>query len=196
MQGNEDKAFVKLPNQILSFIIHKDERFYILHYVDSNSAKICVHDLNNHHNEITSWQHPPVQYFGHSMFVTHDSKLFVGDWASKQIIIYSLTGDVIRKVPCPPSLTMAGRVCMSSCGDDSVIISDNKAGKVVRMSLKDGSLLWSSDRVTNPSGIVHHPAGYVLVVSNEVTNTTISVLDEKDGKLIDRLNVNKTMLSF
>ena len=80
---------------------------------------------------------------------------------------------------------MTSNVCMSSCGDDSVVISDYKAGKVVRMSLKDGSLLWSSDRVTNPGGIVHHPAGYVLNVSSFVTNSTISVLDESDGKLID-----------
>ena len=74
---------------------------------------------------------------------------------------------------------MTGNVSMSSCGDDSVVISDRLAGKVVRMSLKDGSLLWSSNRVTQPGGIVHHPAGYVLVGSNY---TTISVLDENDGK--------------
>ena len=76
---------------------------------------------------------------------------------------------------------MTGNVCMSSGGDDSVVISDYMVGKVVRMSLKDGSLLWRSDRVTKPGGIVHHPAGYVLVVSNQVDQATISVLDEKDG---------------
>ena len=66
----------------------------------------------------------------------------------------------------------------------------------MRMSLKDGSLLWSSDRVTKPGRVVHHPAGYVLVVSSDVTNTTLSVLDEKDGKLIDLSSMNKTILSF
>ena len=115
------------------------------------------------------------------MFVTDDTKLAVGDWPSKQIIIYSLTGDVIRKVPCPPCLTMTSSVCMSSCGDDSVVISDLGSRKVVRMSLKDGSLFWSSDRVTNPGGIAHHPAGYVLVVSSWTDQTEISVLDEKSG---------------
>ena len=115
------------------------------------------------------------------MYVTNHSKLAVGDSASKQIIIYNLTGDVIKKVPCPTSLTMTDMVCMSSCGDDSVAISDHKAGMVVRMSVKDGSLLWSFDRVTNTSGIAHHPAGYVLVASGWTEMTKISVLDEKNG---------------
>mgnify|MGYP001803133737 CR=1 FL=1 len=52
---------------------------------------------------------------------------------------------------------------MGSCGEHSVVISDHGAGKVARMSLKNGSLLWSSDRVTNPGGIVQHPAGIFLL---------------------------------
>ena len=82
-------------------------------------------------------------------------------------------------------LTMTTVVCMSSCGDFSVVMSDYGARKVVRMSMKDGSLLWNSDRVTEPGGIVHHPAGYVLVVSSHTKQTTISVLDEKDGNVDD-----------
>ena len=49
------------------------------------------------------------------------------------------------------------------------------------MNGKDGSLLWSFDRVTNTSGIAHHPAGYVLVASGWTEMTKISVLDEKNG---------------
>ena len=175
-----NKGFMKLPHLIVSLAI-QNERIYILQHLYTKSSTISVFELNNS-TELTSWQHPHVPLFGQRMFVTDDTKLVVGDWPSKQIIIYSLTGDVIRKVPCPPSLTMSWCVCMSSCGGDSIVISDYKAGKVVRMSLKDGSLLWSSDRVTNPGGIVHHPAGYVLVVSNEVEQTTIYVLDDEDGE--------------
>ena len=178
--GHITQANFKLPNMIMSFAIH-NERVYVLLYADKNSSNIRVYELNDS-TELTSWQHPHVPYFGQRMFVTDDTKLVVGDWPSKQIIIHSLTGDVIRMVPCPPSLTMNHAVCMSSCGDDSVVISDYKAGIEVRMSLRDGSLLWSSDRVTNPSGIVHHPAGYVLVVSTWTDQTEISVLDETNGR--------------
>ena len=51
--------------------------------------------------------------------------------------------------------------------------------------MKDGSVLWNSDSVTYPSGIVHHPAGYVLVVSSHTKQPTISVLDDKDGNNVD-----------
>ena len=177
--GRVTKAFIKLDNNVNALAAHND-RLYTLVYQDKNSSKVFVHNLNNR-QLIKSWNHPYFQKCGQRITLIGDNQLAVGDWRSKQIIIYSLTGDVIRKVPCPPSLTMAGGVCMSSCGDDCAVISDYGAGKVVRMSLKDGSLLWSSDRVTEPGGIVHHPAGYVLVVSNQVNNTTISVLDESDG---------------
>ena len=149
-------------------------------FCGSNPFKIHVHYLKST-THITSWTHPTFLNTSQRMCLMGENLLAVGDWPSKQIIIYTLTGEVIRRVPCPSSLTMTSSVCMSRCGEDSVVISDWGSGKVVRMSLKDGSLLWSSDRVTNPGGIVHHPAGYVLVVSNYVDNTTIYVLNEKDG---------------
>ena len=190
--GHITRAYVKLANIIIAFAIHND-RMYVLLYAHKKSSNIRVYELNDS-TELTSWQHPHVPYFGQRMFVTDDTKLAVGDWASKQIIIYSLTGDVIRKVPCPPMLTMTKGVCMSSCGDDSVVISDHKAGIVVRISLKDGSLLWSSYRVSNPVGIVHHPAGYVLVASGWTEKTKISVLDEKNGG--SRLSATQPHKSF
>ena len=190
--GRVTKAFIKLDNNVNASAAHND-RLYTLVYQGKNPSKVFVHNLSNG-KLIKSWNHPYFYYQGQRITLIGNNQLAVGDWPSKQIIIYSLTDDVIRKVPCPPSLTSTNVVCMSSCGDDSVVISDYKAGKVVRMSLKDGSLLWSSDRVTNPGGIVHHPAGYVLVVSNQVDNTAISILDEKDGKLIDLLNVRSANL--
>ena len=72
-------------------------------------------------------------------------------------------------------------MCMSSCGDDSVVISDKIAGKVVRISLKDGSLILSCDNVTDPRGIVHHPAGYILVSCDYSDRVFNSVLDATDG---------------
>ena len=180
-QGQVDKEFIKLDKNAIAIAVYNDQLFSLM--FGGNKSQAHIHSLQSRQS-LRSWEHPHFGYLGQGIVgIRRYNQLAVGDWhsKSKQIIIYSLTGDVIRKVPFPPSLTMAGRVCMSSCGDDSVVISDRSAGKVVRMSLKDGSLLWSSDRVTNPGGIVHHPAGYVLVVSNRVDNTTISVLNENDG---------------
>ena len=70
---------------------------------------------------------------------------------------------------------------MSSFGDDSVVISDRDAGKVVRISLEDESLVWSSDSITEPYGVAYHPAGYILVSSGHRDHVVISVLDAADG---------------
>ena len=74
---------------------------------------------------------------------------------------------------------MKYEVCMSSSGDDSVVISDWGAEKVVRISMTDGSLIWSSA----PHGLVHHPAGYILVSRGYRDHVVISVLDEVNGML-------------
>ena len=76
-------------------------------------------------------------------------------------------------------------MCMSSCGDDSVVISHENAGKVVRISLKDGSVIWRSDSITEPYGVVHHPAGYILVSSGYNDQVVIGVLVEINGMLDD-----------
>ena len=76
---------------------------------------------------------------------------------------------------------------MASCG------ADKDAGRVVMISLEDGSLVWSSDRVTHPYGLVHHPAGYILVSSGgRRDHVVISVLEEVNGMLHDMIN-HKTL---
>ena len=180
-QGQVDRSFIELDSVAIAIAVFNDKLFSLMY--GGYKSRVHSHSLQSREC-FRSWEHPCFGNYGQRIVVIRGENqvaVAVGDWSSKQIIIYSLTGEVIRKVPCPPSLTMSWCVCMSSCGGDSIVISDYKAGKVVRMSLKDGSLLWSSDRVTNPGGIVHHPAGYVLVVSNRVDTTTISVLDKSDG---------------
>ena len=94
---------------------------------------------------------------------------------------------------------MTGNVPMTSCGPDSMVISDLGSGNIVRMTLEDGRLLWSSDSIQNPGGIFYHPAGYVFVVSSSVCHTTISVLDETDGNLfcfLSIITINKAYASI
>ena len=178
--GRVTKAFIKLDNKVISLAAHKNRLYTFIDEPVVIPLQLFVHNLSD--GQLINFSRFPSFYYNvPNIKLIGDYQLAAGDWYYKKIIIYSLHGHVIRTVPFPPSLTMSCCGCMSSCGDDSVVISDHIAGNVVRMSLKDGSLLWSSDRVTNPGGIVHHPAGYVLVVNNYVDNTTIYVLNEKDG---------------
>ena len=156
---------------------------YILMFVSKfKPLTINIRKINDG-KLVASWDHPYYQFVGQRMLLLGKHQLCVGDWTSKQIIIYSLAGRVLRKVPCPPQLTMTGDVSMTSCGPDSVVISDLSSGNIARMSLEDGRLLWSSDSIEHPGGIFYHQTGYVFVVSSSICPTTISVLDESDGNL-------------
>ena len=175
--GQVDKGFIKLENVVNSLVAHRNRLYCLLR--GKLSATLSVYGLDG--RLLTSWKHPPYPHFGEQISVINNDQLALGDWKGKQIIIYSLTGDVIRRVPLPDCLTVKTTVCMSSCGDDSVVISDCDAGEVVRISLKDGSLIWCSDAFTKPYGVVHHPTGYILVSSGSRDHVVISVLDEADG---------------
>ena len=87
------------------------------------------------------------------MILVGNDQLCVGDWPSKELIVYSLTGEVLRKVPCPPPLIMAGDVSMCNCAANNVVISDKGSAIVAKMSLEDGRLLWSFTSIERPDGI-------------------------------------------
>ena len=181
------KEVVRVGNFIHSSLAHGN-RLYSLTYKNlPKSSTLSVYGLHDG-RFLTSWRHPKSMHAGQRMSVINGDHLAVGDWNGKQIIIYSLTGDVIRRVPLPHCLTMMSFGCMSSCGDDSVVISDYDENLVAMISLKDGSLIWSSDSVTAPRGIVHHPAGCILVSSGKRESVVISVLDDIDGISIINLS--------
>ena len=183
-QGKVEKVYTGTSNvaDLESLAAHEDRLFFL--ESAKKSTKLFVLGLNDG-KLLTSWTVSHYEYCGRQMSTINDDQLAVGDWRREQIIIYSLTGDVIRRVPLPHCLTMEDSVCMSSCGDDSVVISAENAGKVVRISLKDGSVIWRSDSITEPYGVVHHPAGYILVSSGYNDQVVIDVLDEINGMLYD-----------
>ena len=183
-QGEIEKVCSSTNDEALdaaSLIAHKGRLFLIESTVES-SSEVLVLRLDE--KLLTSWIVPCYGQYGHQMSIINTDRLAVGDWREKQIIIYSLTGDIIRRVPLPRCLTMEDSVCMSSCGDDNVVISEENAGKVVRICLKDGSVIWRSDSITEPYGVVHYPAGYILVSSGyNDDQVVIGVLDEINGML-------------
>ena len=115
------------------------------------------------------------------MFVINNSQLAVGDWTGRQIIIYSFTGDVIRRVPCPASLRMKSQVAMTSCGDDYAVISDRSASKVVKISLEDWRVIWSVETDPEPCGVILYNKHHLLVAHFSSYNAEISILDTQTG---------------
>mgnify|MGYP001800148606 CR=1 FL=1 len=181
--GRVDKAFIKQGNHHFVSIAAQKDMLYNLMFVSKlKPLKINIHNINDG-KPVATWDHPYYQYVGQRIILLGNDQLCIGDYTSKQIIIYSLIGEVFRKVPCSPPLTMTADVSVTSCAANSVVISDMRSDNIVRMSLEDGRLLWSFDGIEHPSGIFYHQAGYVFVVNSYNNHTIISVLNETDGKL-------------
>ena len=156
-QGKVDKTFIKLRDSVVSVTAHEDTLFCLV------PSDISVYDVSG--KFLREWNHPGFpRLWGLRMFVIDNSQLAVGDWAGKQIIIYSFTGDVIRRVPCPALLTERGNVSMTSCGGGYAVISDRSAATVVKISLEDGEVIWSVATDPEPCGMIFYNKHHLLVV--------------------------------
>ena len=132
-------------------------------YCDDVVSKLYVHELaagRSGGSQVTCWDHPSVGgYWGNRIVIIADeSQLAVGDWRGNQIIIYSLCGDVIRKVRLPLSLTLRHDVAMAACGADNVLISDRRAGKISQISR-------CVPNIDNPGGMttLDYPEGRITL---------------------------------
>ena len=179
-QGKVDKAFIKLKHSVVSVTAHEDALFCLM-YCDSSPSEISVYDISG--KFLRKWNHSTLNgWRGSRMFIINNSQLVVGDWTGKQIIIYSFTGDVIRRVPCPASLTMSENVSMTSCGDDYAVISVRSAAIVVKISLKDGEVIWTVETDPDPCGMVLHNNHHLLVAHYSSYKAELSILDTQSGK--------------
>ena len=172
--GNHHKDFIKLTKAVIS-LAACNGRLYSLMYCDDVVSKLYVHELaddsSSDGSQVTCWDHPSVGgYWGNRIVITADeSQLAVGDWRGNQIIIYSLCGDVIRKVRLPLSLTLRHDVAMTACGADSVLISDRRAGKISQISLIDGRETRCVPNIDNPGGMttLDYPEGRITSRNKE-----------------------------
>ena len=105
-QGNVIKDFVRLEGDVISIAAHEDTLYCLTYNVNSYSDMIHFFNINGEPFRRRMWLHPKVlPYWGSRMIVVNGSQFAVGDWAEQQIIIYSLTGDIIKKVPCHLAVT-------------------------------------------------------------------------------------------
>ena len=141
-----------------------------------NSRQICVYDLSG--QLITSWQYPDSNYSNPcNKLAVIGNQVIVGDASNKRLTVYSLTGDIIRHIPCT-QLNYNSSIC--EAGDDSVIITDYWRDKVYKLSLTTGQIEWTSTDVRYPAAVVCYADQYVLVAA--MYGSTITVLDINTGK--------------
>ena len=168
------RSFLSLAKAVYGVTVYKD-RVYTLVYGNPNYT-VNVHDLSG--QLITSWSHADITNGYHSKFAIVADQLVITDRQNKRLTIYSLTGQIIKHLPCPEF--GASYVALCSCGDDSVIVSDYGSARVFRMSITFGAISWASDGVYKPRGAACYGRNWVLVAS--YNSSLIRILDVNTGK--------------
>ena len=172
--GNVTSSFIKLPGRVVGIDAYEDRlyslirrKLYQLVLASQLRDTVYVHDLTG--RQLHSWKHEDrTDYLGRALAFINNELIIAGR-NNNRFTIYTLTGKRVRDVPCD----LVSHSCSSVChvGDDSVLVAnkDAKSG-LYRVNLTTGDVVWRSDRVNNPIGIVMYSKDVALVTSFSYSN--------------------------
>jgi len=172
---NVTQSFVTVSGTVFGLTAYKDQ-LYSLVYAGRNIWKVEVYDFSG--NQVTSWSHGDSS--GHSNeLVIVDDQVVVLDRPSKRLTIYSLTGEVIKHVPCS---LLCNHRHMAICAADRhcVAVSHYYSSQVFKLDLTTEKVIWTCKDVTYPQGVTCYRSKYILV-TNLNSKTTIWILDVETG---------------
>ena len=170
------KSFIDVGTQYCESITVHDDRLFLLIGYQDQCYKIHIYDLSG--KLIGSWT-TSIEYRTFNKHCIVDNKLIIPDPSNKQLVVFSLTGDIIKHIPC--DLCTGSQVAMTVGGDSSVIVSVDNISSVIRINIDSGEVMWVSNHVRKPQGVVCYKNRYVLV-TNYGSETRIWILDINTGE--------------
>ena len=108
------------------------------------------------------------------------------DKAGHRIFVYSLTGVLIKSIPCGVVRGRWALICVAD--EDCVIISVHETSTVAKVNIYTGSMLWLHEGITGAQGVTCYKGQYVLVAS-EGLMTNITVLNLHSGNNLQYFNL-------
>lgn len=175
------QGFLSLGNHVSGIKCYKD-RLYTL--VCGKPYTVRVHSLSG--EPLTSWYNNNGFTYNNSMYYisTHATKLcivsdqvIVPDRNNNRLTVYSLSGKIVRDVPC--RLPSWGNIAMCSAGDDSVVVSTESTDEVFKINITTGAVSWKSPHVDQPGGVVRYGEENLLVAC--CTSGQIQILNILTG---------------
>ena len=154
----------------------------LLYTISGRSPQVVsVHNLNTG-KLVRSWNHSETSHLRSiNLAVIGGDKVVIADRSNKRLSVYTLTGQIIKQIPCQK---LAGDHYVSMCAadNDSVIVSDYRAKRLYRISISTGQVLWESSRIeTPPQGVTCYNNQYVLAASG-YRQVKIQILDINTGE--------------
>lgn len=162
------------PGSIASITVHNDRMYTLLNDDDDHSWTAKVLDLAG--GLINEWRLPDSEYSNKIALV--GDRVIISERRSRQLSVYSPSGDLLRQIPCP--LYDEYEVYLCAVGTDSVIVSYPGSSLVFRVDVTTGSIRWACKTVNQPQGVTSYGQDYVLVSSHG--SDSIKILSAKTGE--------------
>jgi len=171
---NVTQSFVTVSCVVLGIAAYKDQ-LYALMWKGSSNLKVEVYDFNG--NQVTSWTHSDISGYINKLVIV-DDQVVVSDRPSKRLTIYSLTGEVIKQVPC--SILCNSHVAICAADRHCVVVSDYYSSQVFKLDLTTEKVIWTCKDVPSLGSATCYRSKYILV-TNRSSKTTIWILDVETG---------------
>ncbi|XP_067941158.1 uncharacterized protein [Watersipora subatra] len=170
-------SFITFNGYPAAMEVYKD-RLYTTVY--DNPWTIYVHDQQG--KQVTSWNHSDCDSCFTGLSIICD-KVVAPDRNNKLLIIYSLTGNKLKEIPCSQLSQDYVSLCVS--GSDEVVVSDLSSSQVCLIDVSKGQLIWCCKDVPQPLGVACYGKRYVLVAARN--SSVVKVLDSSTGDIVSEL---------
>jgi len=176
--GEISQTLVTLHDCIDDIAVHNG-KIYTLGCHD-NLFTMRVFDLNGTLNN--SWVHADDDNSMRNQFTIVDNSIAILHRRNQSLLLYDLTGEKLKELPSPVELsTEDSGTYICTAPNHSVIISDRLKNKIFRLDVSSGDVMWESDMIVGPRGLICYRDEYVLV-SHRSSKTEIYILNLFTGE--------------
>jgi len=153
-------------------------QLYALVFVSDRNPRWAVHVYDLTGKQVTSWSHHDSSDYVNKLAIVGD-QIVVPDRHSKRLTIYSLTGEVIKHVPCS-LLSSNSNTAICAADRHCVVVSDWGSSQVFKLDLTTKKVIWTCKDVPGPEGVTCYRSKYILL-TNYSSKTTIRILYVETG---------------
>ena len=161
--------------------IHSIKKFQEEVYVASCSSDLTKHNIQvfNFEGKLQrTWNRHGCHSYP-DKFAWCCDKMITPDCENGRLVTYSHTGQLLTSTkisePTYPYVTIA------SSGLATVVVANYTHGRVFKVEIDTGKVLWTSMRVCRPRGIACH--NHLVYVSCDDSHTKVHILDSETGLL-------------
>ena len=174
--GQVHKAFRTIDRYASGLALH-EHILYVLVGKPGMQFWVQKHELSG--IMISSWG-TSIGYVNYNELKVVGDKIIIPDSLKKQLVVFSLTGNLLKQIPC--NVCTGYRIKMCAVEENSVVIAVEDNDTVFRINTDNENVLWTSNYVAGPAAVACYKSRYILVTkSKNNKERRIWILDMNTG---------------